>query len=189
MQTQHTVADPTISSLDRTDVLPVLDVEAYEETLVENSKSLSRTDTWTVEALRDIDELIESATHEAPTEVRGINVAKAAPAPEAFTVNIDRILKRIADLESDIVKAHDANAILHKRVEALQLERDQHAVRIDTLTAEHARVAEHRTLAEEMAQRTEKQLRDDSQRYETQLKELRDNHAKAIAVAERTLSS
>ena len=51
MQTQHTVADPTISSLDRTDVLPVLDVEAYEETLVENSKSLSRTDTWTVEAL------------------------------------------------------------------------------------------------------------------------------------------
>jgi chromosome segregation ATPase len=188
MQTQHTVADPTISSLDRTDVLPVLDVEAYEETLVENSKSLSRTDTWTVEALRDIDELIESATHEAPTEVR-INVAKAAPAAEAFTVNIERILKRIADLEADIVKAHDANAILHKRVEALQLERDQHAARIDTLTAEHARVSEHRTLAEEMAQRTEKQLRQDSQRYESQLKELRDNHAKAIAVAERTLSS
>ena len=189
MQTQHTVADPTISSLDRTDVLPVLDVEAYEETLVENSKSLSRTDTWTVEALRDIDELIESATHEAPTEVRGINVAKAAPAAEAFTVNIDRILKRIADLEADIVKAHDANAILHKRVEALQLERDQHTARIETLTSEHARVAEHRTLAEEMAQRTEKQLREDSQRYETQLKELRDNHAKAIAVADRTLSS
>ncbi len=81
MQTQHTAADPTISSLDRTDVLPVLDVEAYEETLVENSKSLSRTDTWTVEALRDIDELIDSATHEAPTEVRAINVNKAAGRP------------------------------------------------------------------------------------------------------------
>ena len=193
MQTQHTAADPTISSLDRTDVLPVLDVEAYEETLVENSKSLSRTDTWTVEALRDIDELIESATHEAPTEVRAINVNKAAapaaPAPEAFTVNIDRILKRIADLESDIVKAHDANAILHKRIEGLQLERDQHAERIDTLTTEHARLTEHRTLAEEMAQRTEKQLREDSQRYATQLKELQENHAKAVAVAERTLSS
>src|SRR5688572_19724360 len=171
MQTQSTTADPTITSLDRTDVLPVLDVEAYEETLVENSKSLSRTDTWTVEALRDIDELIESATHEAPTEVR-INVAKAAPAAEAFTVNIDRILKRIADLESDIVKAHDANAILHKRVEALQRERDEHAARVDKLTAEHARVAEHRTLAEEMAQRTEKQLHEDSRRYEAQLKEL-----------------
>src|SRR5687768_3378456 len=189
MQTQHTVADPTIGSLDRTDVLPVLDVEAYEETLVENSKSLSRTDTWTVEALRDIDELIESATHEAPTEVRGMNVAKAAPAPEAFTVNIDRILKRIADLESDIVKAHDANAILHKRIEALQLERDQHAARIDTLTSEHARLTESRTLAEEMAQRTEKQLREDSQRHETQVKELKESHAKVLSVAERTLGN
>ncbi len=193
MQTQHTTsADPTISSLDRTDVLPVLDVEAYEETLVENSKSLSRTDTWTVEALRDIDELIDSATHEAPTEVRAINVNKAAvaaPAAEAFTVNIDRILKRIADLESDIVKAHDANAILHKRIEALQLERDQHAARIDTLTLEHARLSEHRTLAEEMAQRTEKQLREDSQRYETQVKELKESHAKVLGVAERTLSN
>jgi chromosome segregation ATPase len=189
MQTQHTTADPTISSLDRTDVLPVLDVEAYEETLVENSKSLSRTDTWTVEALRDIDELIDSATHEAPTEVRGINVAKAVPAPEAFTVNIDRILKRIADLESDIVKAHDANAILHKRIEALQLERDQHAARIDTLTSEHARLTESRTLAEEMAQRTEKQLREDSQRHQTQVKELKESHAKVLSVAERTLGN
>src|SRR5688572_29723834 len=192
MQTQHTTADPTISSLDRTDVLPVLDVEAYEETLVENSKSLSRTDTWTVEALRDIDELIDSATHEAPTEVRAINVNKsalAAPVTEAFTVNIDRILKRIADLEADIVKAHDANAILHKRIEALQLERDQHAARIDTLTSEHARLTESRTLAEEMAQRTEKQLREDSQRHETQVKELKESHAKVISVAERTLGN
>jgi chromosome segregation ATPase len=194
MQTQHTTADPTISSLDRTDVLPVLDVEAYEETLVENSKSLSRTDTWTVEALRDIDELIDSATHEAPTEVRAINVNKAVTAPaapvtEAFTVNIDRILKRIADLESDIVKAHDANAILHKRIEALQLERDQHAARIDTLTSEHARLTESRTLAEEMAQRTEKQLREDSQRHQTQVKELKESHAKVLSVAERTLGN
>jgi chromosome segregation ATPase len=194
MQTQHTTADPTISSLDRTDVLPVLDVEAYEETLVENSKSLSRTDTWTVEALRDIDELIDSATHEAPTEVRAINVNKAVTAPaapvtEAFTVNIDRILKRIADLESDIVKAHDANAILHKRIEALQLERDQHAARIDTLTSEHARLTESRTLAEEMAQHTEKQLREDSQRHQTQVKELKESHAKVLSVAERTLGN
>jgi chromosome segregation ATPase len=192
MQTQSTPADPTITSLDRTDVLPVLDVEAYEETLVENSKSLSRTDTWTVEALRDIDELIESATHEAPTEVRAINVNKAAvaaPATEAFTVNIERILKRIADLEADIVKAHDANSILHKRIEALQVERDQQAARVDALTAEHARLSEHRTLAQEMAQRTEKQLREDLQRHQTQVKELQENHAKALGIAERALSN
>jgi chromosome segregation ATPase len=196
MRTQPTAADdPTTirdrtetSSLDRTDVLPVLDVEAYETTLVESQKNLSRTDTWTVEALRDIDELIESATHEAPTQVRGINVTKSAAAPEAFTVNVERILKRIADLEADIVKAQDANAVLIKRNEALQVERDQHAVRIDALTVEHARLAEHRTLAEEMAQRSDKQLREESRRHEAQLKELQDNHAKALAAAERTLS-
>jgi pSer/pThr/pTyr-binding forkhead associated (FHA) protein len=189
MQTKPAAnADASINALDRTDVLPVLDVEAYESTLVESQKSLSRTDTWTVEALRDIDELVDSATHEAPVEVRSINVNKAPPAPEAFTVNIDRILKRIADLEADIVKAQDANAILLKRNEALQTERDQHAARIEALTTESARVTEHRTLAEEMAQRTEKQLREDVRRYEKQLKELQDNHAKSLAAAERTLS-
>lgn len=185
----HTPADPTVSTLDRTDVLPVLDVEAYEQTLVDKQKSLSRTDTWTVEALRDIDEIVESATHESSVEVRSINVSREAPAPEAFTVNIDRILKRIADLEADIVMAQDANAVLLKRNEALQIERDQNAARIEALTAEHARLSEHRTLADEMAQRTEKQLREDLQRHLSQIKELRDTHATATTLAERTLAS
>ena len=194
MQRQPTAADATIaldapiSALDRTDVLPVLDVEAYEATLVESQKTLSRTDTWTVEALRDIDELVDSATHEAPVEVRSINVNKAGPAPEAFTVNIDRILKRIADLEADIVKAHDANAVLHKHNEALQIERDGHAARSEAFAAESARLAEHRTLADEMAQRTQKQLREELQRHESQLKQLQDDHAKVLATAERALS-
>jgi chromosome segregation ATPase len=189
MQTRTTVADTQVNTLDRTDVLPVLDVEAYESTLVESQKNLSRTDTWTVEALRDIDEIVESASHQGPTEVRSITVARATPAPEAFTVNIDRILKRIADLEADIVKAQDANAVLLKRNDALQAERDQHAARIEALTSEGARLAEHRTLADEMAQRTEKQLRDELQRREMQLKELQDSHAQTITVSERTLSS
>jgi chromosome segregation ATPase len=171
IHTQSTPADTPISSLDRTDVLPVLDVEAYESTLVESQKALSRTDTWTVDALQDIDELIESATHEAPVEVHSINVNREAPTREAFTVNVDRILKRIADLEADIVKAQDANAVLYKRNEALQEERDQHAARVETLEAEQARLAEHRKLAEEMGQRSEKQLREEVQRLEARLKE------------------
>jgi chromosome segregation ATPase len=163
--------DTTISSLDRTDVLPVLDVEAYEETLVENAKTLSRTDTWTVDALQDIDELIESATHEAPVEVRSVRVNRETPKSEGFTVNVDRILKRIADLEADIVQAHDANAVMLKRNDALQAERDQHAARIDVLTAEQSRLAEHRALAEEMAQRSEKQLREEVQKLEARIKD------------------
>src|SRR5262245_60513764 len=168
MRTHSTPAnsDTTLSSLDRTDVLPVLDVEAYEATLVENQKTLSRTDTWTVDALQDIDELIESATHEAPVEVRSINVNRDGARKEGVTVNVDRILKRIADLEADIVKAHDANAVMQKRNEALQAERDQHAARIEALTAEQSRLAEHRALAEEMARRSEKQLREEAHRLE-----------------------
>ncbi|HJY39251.1 MAG TPA: hypothetical protein VJ299_17380, partial [Steroidobacteraceae bacterium] len=163
--------DTTISSLDRTDVLPVLDVEAYEATLNESQKTLSRTDTWTVDALQDIDELIESATHEGPVEVRSINVNRDTPKSEAFTVNVDRILKRIADLEADIVTAHEANALLQKRNDSIQAERDQHAARVDALTAEHSRLAEHRALAEEMAQRSEKQLRDELQKLEARIKD------------------
>ena len=60
MRTQPTSADAPTNALDRTDVLPVLDVEAYEATLVESQKSLSRTDTWTVEALRDIESVTTS---------------------------------------------------------------------------------------------------------------------------------
>ena len=70
----------------------------------------------------------------------------------------------------------------------LQAERDQHAARIEALTSESARLAEHRTLADEMAQRTEKQLREELQRQTTQLKELQDNHSKSLTAAERTLS-
>jgi len=172
MQTQSTPTETQIGSLDRTDVLPVLDVEAYEATLAESQKTLSRTDTWTVDALQDIDALIESATHEGPVEVRSINVNRdAAARKEGVTVNVDRILKRIADLEADIVKAQDANAVMLTRNEALQAERDEHAARVEALKAEQARLAEHRALAEEMAQRSQKQLRDEVQRLEERLKE------------------
>lgn len=189
MHTRPKSADTSTSSLDRTDVLPVLDVEAYEETLIEKSKSLSRTDTWTVEALRDIDELVESATHESGAEVRSINVSREGPEVEALTVNVDRILKRIADLEADIITAHDANAVLQKRNDSLTAERDQYAARLETLTSEHSRLSEHRALAEEMAQRTEKQLREEAQRREAHIKELNESHTKASALADRTLGS
>jgi chromosome segregation ATPase len=188
MHTQPKSADSSTNALDRTDVLPVLDVEAYEDALVEKSKSLSRTDTWTVEALRDIDELVDSATHESPVEVRSINVNREGPQVEALTVNVDRILKRIADLEADIVMAQDANAVLQKRNDALQTERDQYVARLETLTSEHARLTEHRSLADEMTKRTEKQLRDDAQRLNAQIKEMTESHAKAVMLADRTLS-
>jgi chromosome segregation ATPase len=156
--------------LDRTDELPQLDVAAYEARLAESHKGLSRTDTWTVEALRDIDELAESAQQDGRIPVLHVTAEHDA---EALTVNVERILTRIAEVEADIVAAHEANAVLQKRTDAIQAERDQQALHMRALEAENARLCEHRTLGDEMRQRLERQLREQSQHAQAQLKELR----------------
>ncbi|MGH8185428.1 MAG: hypothetical protein ACREUC_02600, partial [Steroidobacteraceae bacterium] len=170
--------NPTKHDLDSTDELPVLDVVAYEASLTQTQQGLSRTDTWTVEALQDIDDIVESAQHESSTASRP--ALKEADG-SGLTVNVNRILERISDLESDIVTAHEANAALQKRAEAMQAERDEHAARIQALEAENARVSEHRALSEEMAQRLEQQLREQTQRADAQIKQLHASHT-----AERT---
>ena len=138
----------------------------YETSLVEGQKGLARTDTWTVEALHDVEELTEAVQ-------RGtVNATVTGKAPEALTVNVERILRRIAEVEAGIVAAHDANAVLQKRSDAIQAERDRNAARVKTLEAESSRLAEHRALADEMAQRLQKQLHEQSQRAEARLKEL-----------------
>lgn len=156
--------------LDRTDELPQLDVAAYEASLAESSKGLSRTDTWTVEALRDIDELAESAQQDARIPV--LHVTGEGGDTEALTVNVERILKRIAEVEADVVAAHEANAVLQKRTDAIQAERNQQALHMRALEAENARLREHRALGDEMKQRLERQLREQSQQTAAELKEL-----------------
>lgn len=147
---------PPKHDLDSTDELPVLDVVAYEAGLAETQQGLSRTDTWTVAALQGIDDIVESVQiASAAGDRAGL---EKTPDSSALTVNVNRILKRISDLESDIVAAHEANAVLRKRAEAIQAERDEHAARIRTLAAENARISEHRALSAERAQRLEHQL-------------------------------
>lgn len=177
-RTMSVQPNPTKHDLDSTDELPVLDVVAYEASLSQTQQGLSRTDTWTVEALQDIDDIVESAQHESSTASRP---ALKEGDSGGVTVNVNRILERIADLESDIVTAHEANAALQKRAEAMQAERAEHAARIQALEAENARISEHRALSEEMAQRLEQQLREQAQRAEAQIKQLHVTHA-----AERT---
>jgi chromosome segregation ATPase len=173
---------PHISSddLDRTDELPVLDVAVYEASLAESGKGLSRTDTWSVEALQDIDELESSGSTGvvAPT-----HVAKSLDGG-ALTVNVDQILKRIAVLEDDIVKAHEANAALAKRGEAFEVQLEERAARIQTLEAENARLSEHRTLAIEMAERVERKLRQELQLAKTQIDEMHSAQVSARASSE-----
>jgi chromosome segregation ATPase len=173
--------NPIKHDLDSTDELPVLDVVAYEANLAETQQGLSRTDTWTVEALQDIDEIVDSVqiASSAPTRVTSKELDRSE-----LTVNVNRILKRISDLESDIVTAHEANAALQKRADAFQAERDTHAARIQALEAENARISEHRTLAEEMTQRLEQQLRDQAQRQteaERRLAQMAAEHERRVA--------
>jgi chromosome segregation ATPase len=174
--------NPTKHDLDSTDELPVLDVVAYEASLAETQQGLSRTDTWTVEALQDIDEIVDSVQIESSAPTR-VTSSKELDRSE-LTVNVNRILKRISDLESDIVTAHEANAALQKRAEAFQTERDAHAARIQALEVENARIGEHRTLSEEMTQRLEQQLREQAQRQteaERKLAQMAAEHERRVA--------
>lgn len=171
--------DPTAGDeLDRTDELPRLDIEAYEASLQSTAQGLARTDIWSVTALHDISELTEAAA-QAPTDKDG-----AAPEANALTVNVDSILKRIADLEAEVVVAHEANDALQKRNEATLAERDHLAAQVQSLEAEIARQREHRDLAQEMAERLERKLRDEIRATQQKLGELVDTHAKERAAAQ-----
>jgi pSer/pThr/pTyr-binding forkhead associated (FHA) protein len=159
--------DCSSEDLDRTDELPVLDVAAYEARVAEEQKGLSRTDAWSVDPLRDMDELSESAQQhkQGSSRKEGIDAG-------ALTANVERILKRIAELEAEITAAHEANAALQKRSKALEADRDREAQRARSIEAENARLCEHRVLAEEMVARGERELREQSQRAEAAFNEL-----------------
>lgn len=159
LQSETIMSTPKLlnEDLDRTDELPVLDVEAYEAKLTSTQHELARTDTWTVEALRDIDELAEA--RESRTESFDVDGGSGLDAG-GLTVNVDSILKRIAELEADIVTAHEANDALRKRNDTVLFEREQLQKRVQTLEAENARINETRDLAKELAERAERKLRE-----------------------------
>ncbi|MGH8178467.1 MAG: FHA domain-containing protein [Steroidobacter sp.] len=170
-------ADDSGDALARTEELPVLDVAAYEARLAEKEAAWSRTASWTADGVSDADESTKATPRPAPLSVHG--ACEASVASEALTINVERILKRIARLEADNRSAQEANGALLKRNEAMQADRDEHALRIQTLAEENARLCEHRTLTDEMMQRSERQLREQAQRAEAELKELRSKHAAA----------
>ncbi len=182
----RTVADPVrepmADELDRTDELPRLDVAAYEASLANTQQGLARTDIWSVTALHEIGELTEA---ESAAEASGEG---SKSSEGALTVNVDAILKRIADLEADVITAHEANDALQKRNEATAADRDRLVARVQTLEAENARQREHRELAQEMAERLERKLRDELQQAKKTIEQLLDTQTneRATAHSERT---
>lgn len=148
--------ETSIVDLDRTDELPVLNVVAYEAGLAANDKNSSRTDTWVVEGLRAVDEPDGAAQDTGPS----LPAAKPTVQTESLTTNVERILRRITELEAQIVTAHEANARLQRDCEALGAERTQGKLRIEELQTDNARLCEDRAQSDEIARRLEQQLRE-----------------------------
>lgn len=146
--------DTPIVDLDRTDELPVLDVEAYEASLAANDTKLSRTDTWVVEGLRAVDEPDDEPERAVPAPA----AAKPTVQSESLTINVERILSRITELEAQVVASRETNARLQKDCDALGAERTQQQLRIEALQADNARLSRDRAQSDEIARHIEQQF-------------------------------
>lgn len=169
--------------LDRTDELPRLDVAAYEASLAGDGDPLSRTDTWAVEALRQTD-TSEVPVDDASSLAR--NRESAAPLSRAVTTDVDRILKRIADLETEIASAQTLNKDLESRSQSLHADRAALEKRASALETDNARLGEYRTIALDRVQRLEQQLLDRSAQHDTRVSELTAARSEEQSAAART---
>lgn len=159
--------------LDQTDELPRLDVAAYEANLVSGGEDpLSRTDTWAVEALQrlELPEESDEAVPEPPTRLRDHKPIISGSAD--LTINVDRFLKRITELETNIAAARAANDELERRSQSLDGSHAELEQRVQLLQAENARLAEHSSISYERAQRLEQQLRDEFAQREASLRQI-----------------
>lgn len=192
-----TQPDSPHHDLDRTDELPRLDVAAYEASMAEKAGDEPdgvRTDTWTTAALRQID-AAEDETQSSPTATTQMHPrpsgsrwpfpppAPPTPPKTAVTADVDHILKRIAELESELGTAKALNVQLQERCDAVTADRDGQTKLMLGLKADNARLSEHRTIGDEMVSRLEQKLRDQTAHSTAQLTELQsarfDEHLKA----------
>jgi len=155
------------NDLDRTDELPVLNLAAYEAgQAADDADPLARTDTWDVEALQaqapPDDEDIAPAPRSLKATSRGVDVS----------LDVDRVLNRIAELETGIVAARAAQAEAESRCQSLLAERNTFEQRLVAVEASNARLSEHSTISQELAQRLEQQLREQSEQYGVRLAEI-----------------
>ena len=79
---------------------------AYEASLAAKDKTLSRTDTWAVGCAPSMN---PTTNHGALFHLS--TAAKENLQAETLTTNVERILKRIAELETEISATHETNGI------------------------------------------------------------------------------
>ena len=168
MSTQPEAGD----DLDRTDELPVLDVAAYGAThLEDDADPLARTDAWAVESSPSQTASDEGAVARSiPTlPLRSLNATSTGP---DVSLDVDRVLNRIAELEAGIVAARAAQAEAEGRCQSLLSERETFEQRIAAVEASNARLSEQSVISQELSQRLEQQLREQSEHHRERLAEI-----------------
>ena len=140
---------------DPTDELPVLDVAAYEATFLEDTAQFNTS------------ELVESvgAPQSSPEPQLSLPARVRSRDPKGLaklelTADVDLILKRISDLETQVLNLQEVNDGLELHCTNLIAERDAQAKGLLAIQADNARLVEHRSLAAEMTSRLEEKLRE-----------------------------
>lgn len=153
---------------DPTDELPVLDIAAYEATFLEHGDDTAQI---------NVAELTKSMATLAPPTLEPqlslpVKVRGRDPKGQAkleLTADVDLILKRITDLEAQVVNLRGVNDGLKLRCDTLIAERDVQARGLLAIQADNARLVEHRSLAAEMTARLEEKLREQASQSVVQI--------------------
>jgi chromosome segregation ATPase len=165
-----------IGDRDPTASLPVLDVRDYEKTMLEgDGDEISRTDSWQVDTLRALDTVAEKS-------VPGLKMPGRGPRPmdqqtPELSGDVDLILKRIAELEGQVLATRTLNAELEHSLKALGAERDLQVSGLAAIQADNVRLTEHRAIGTEMVARLEEKLRDLAAQHAARVASLQSEHS------------
>lgn len=153
---------------DPTDELPVLDIAAYEATFLEHGDDTVQLNI--AELSKSVGPLAPATPEpqlSLPVKVRGRD--PKGQAKLELTADVDLILKRITDLEAQVVNLRGVNDGLKLRCDTLIAERDVQARGLLAIQADNARLVEHRSLAAEMTSRLEEKLREQASQSTSQI--------------------
>lgn len=154
---------------DPTDELPVLDVAAYEATFLEHGDDTAQFN------LAELTKSVAALAAPDPQPQTTLPVKRGREKGQAkleLTADVDVIIKRISDLEAQVVNLKGVNDGLKLRCDSLVAERDVQAKGLLAIQADNARLVEHRALAAEMTARLEEKLREQTSHSTGQIVQL-----------------
>ena len=136
---------------------------------------LSRTDTWVIKALQEVDQPDENyeqpTRHLRPVAEPSVRVRPIEPKHDV-TTDVGDILSRIEELERELESARSESQQWQSRCSELTTARAQQEERAAVLTANNARLVEQQQIAYDRTQALEGRLREEGELAARQLTEL-----------------